>query len=56
MVEENNLGILSIECKVGNHDICSGKLEPSGVQNCQCKHHQNAPIYVDDTPVSKGTI
>ena len=53
MVEENNLGILSIECKVGNHDICSGKLEPSGVQNCQCKHHHNTPIYVDDTPVSK---
>jgi hypothetical protein len=28
----------------------------AGVENCQCTHHQNTPIYVDDTPVSNGTV
>jgi hypothetical protein len=55
MVPESNLDVLSNECKTGNHDFCPGKLEPPSVENCQCKHHQNAPIYVDGMPVSKVT-
>ena len=56
MVEEINFGTLSNECRAGNHDVCSGKLESPSGEGCQCKHHQNAPIYVDDTPVSKDTM
>jgi hypothetical protein len=55
MVEESNFDALSNECKTGNYGVCSGKLEFPSLENCQCKHHQNAPIYVDDTPVSKDT-
>ena len=52
MEDESNFDALSNECKTGNHDVCSGKLEFPSLENCQCK---NAPIYVDDTPVSKDT-
>ena len=55
--EERHFEVLSNECKAGNHQDCTGKLNPlSGVENCQCTHHQNTPIYVDDTPVSNGTV
>jgi hypothetical protein len=56
MVDESNFDALSNECKTGNHDVCSGKLEFPSFESCQCKHHQNAPIYVDHTPVSKDTL
>jgi hypothetical protein len=54
--EGSEFDVLSNECKAGNHQDCPGKLNPpSTVENCQCTHHQNAPIYVDDTPVSNST-
>jgi hypothetical protein len=56
MVRERNFDALSHECRAGNHDVCLGKLEPPSVEDCQCKHHQNAPIYVDDTPISKDKM
>ena len=55
--EESHFDVLSNKCKAGNHQDCPGKLNSSSsVENCQCRHHQNTPIYVDDTPVSNGTV
>ena len=49
--------VLSQECRIGNHQECHGKLDStSGVDYCQCTHHQNTPVYVDDTPVSKENV
>lgn len=54
MNKMNSLSYISYECRTGNHDACPEQIfTPRGNMDCRCINHDNEPVSVDDTPVSK---